>query len=202
MNIMQDRPQRVRWWVKVLVALHLVAIASWSLPNPAPGVMNGKVPPRGNEVLLHQNYQKLKLNPAVRKYLFVTGAWQYWDMFAPNPSSVDVWGDAIVVRKDGTRDTYQYPRIALMPIPQKYMMERYRKFFERVSTEEYSYLWPQFSRVIARKMNGDPANPPVKIILRRHRQPIPKLGEFVMPPYSNEEFFTYTVKSEDLSEEP
>jgi hypothetical protein len=184
--------------VKLVVAFHLVAIVSWSLPNPANAILNRRVAARGNEVILLANHDRLKQFKPMRAYLIFFGTWQYWDMFAPNPSSVDLWGDAEVERADGKIEVYRYPRVYDFPIPKKYVMERYRKFFERAGTEEYAYLWPTFSAHVARMHDTDPNNRPVKIRIRRHKEVLPRFGEDGSAGYSTEMFFEYEVAPSDL----
>lgn len=186
-------------WVKVLVAFHLLAILVWSLPDPAVGTLSGRVPAQGNEQLLLANYKYGKFNPVIRNYLLGTGAWQYWDMFAPNPANTDVWGDMIVTRQSGAEETYAYPRMALMPIPEKYAKERYRKFFERVSTNQFAYLWEPFAARIARNVDTDPANRPVKIQLRAHRNRVADMGQPPNTEYVTEVFYTHDVTEQDLA---
>lgn len=189
-------------WVKALVLFHLFVITAWSLPNPANAILNGRVEPRGNEVILVANFKSLKLNPVVRAYVFHTGTWQYWDMFAPNPASVDIWGDAEVLRQDGTMERYQYPRMYLLPIPNKYVLERYRKFYERANMRDYEAFWPQFALVVARKMDTDPKNRPVRVKLYRHAQGVPKIGAPKPTAYTNEFYFERIIRPEDLDGKP
>ena len=163
------------WWVKVLVFLHVIAITSWAMPKASPSVLNGSIRPVGTEGILYLNEQYLKTSP-VQLYVLSTGTWQSWDMFSPNPASDDIWADAEVVYKDGSIRRYQYPRMYNLPIVEKYIKERYRKFFEHANSDEY--LWKSFAQRIAFLNPGTPANPPVKVILHRHWLSIPKTMPF------------------------
>lgn len=116
---------------------------------------------------LYENQVYVKDSPA-KFYLLFTGFWQYWDMFSPNPASIDFYGTALVCYKDGTAKNYQFPRMYTMGIPKKYVSERYRKFYERAHTEDDSWIWPIFAQRVALINDYDPNNPPVKIVLTRH----------------------------------
>jgi len=175
---MEARTRDVKIWVKLFVGFHLLAIFSWSLPNPPNAVKNGIAPPVGSDVILYYNDKYIRNSPfpdkiptyawPVSAYVLTTGTWQSWDMFAPNPSNTDVWCHVEIVRENGKVDRYAYPRIYDMPIPKKYVMERWRKFYERVNQNQYQFLWPTFAQRIAHICDTDPSNRPVKVRLFRH----------------------------------
>ncbi|MFZ4507089.1 MAG: hypothetical protein ACOYON_05250 [Fimbriimonas sp.] len=185
-------------WVKVLVAIHLLMIVIWATPNPAPAVTQGVREPTFADQILIWNVNTLKSAPPVRAYAFTTATWQYWDMFAPDPSNTDLYGDAEVVFRDGSVRPYQYPRIKLLPIPQKYPMERYRKFYERAHAENATYMWAVFARRIA-FLNNDAANPPVRVRLFRHWQPVAPPGGIQQETYNKYMYFEYVVAPSDLA---
>jgi hypothetical protein len=205
-------------WVKIFVPLHIVAITSWSLPN-APEQFTGDKPRAKlgiktnspvalvsstaeyirNEFLLG-NQLYVKQSP-FKFYLLTTGYWQYWDMFSPNPASIDQYSDAMVYYSDGTKKKYQYPRIFSMSLGQKFMMERWRKFFERAGSSQYRYLWPIFGQRVALMNFTDPNNPPVKIELHRHEMVIKPPGEPQNHDYTDELYWTYMVDVAALGKE-
>jgi hypothetical protein len=119
-------------------------------------------------------------------------------MFSPNPAQIDFWSDAEVIYRDGTRKHYQYPRIYLMPIPEKYPNERFRKFFERANDDNYPYLWPQFGLRIA-YLHDDPKNPPVKVRLTRHWRQVAPPGKPQPKDYNHYMYFEYTVDQGKLA---
>lgn len=208
------------WWVKWLVAFHVFSITIWSLPPPAPSIVNGSLKPAINfdgispfarslvpyihdRILLFAykvKYPSHDASPptrvvggAMRAYLLPTGMWQYWDMFAPNPSNLDVWVDAEVVFQDGTAKVHAYPRMAKLSIPMKYVQERFRKFLERAHAENYQYAWPTFAQRIALSEFEDPANPPVSVTLRRHFREVQPPGQPTPATYREYLYFTHTV---------
>jgi hypothetical protein len=142
--------------------------------------LNGKIRPApfdiGDWVRLWDERELKPLEP-VRSYLFTFGVWQYWDMFSPNPADTDIYGDAVVHFKNGSTKVVQYPRISTLSIPQKYMQERFRKFYERAHDEvSTGYLFNPFIYQMALLAYTDPNNPPVSVDLRRHTHAIPPPG--------------------------
>lgn len=205
---MDGKPRDVKIWVKLFVAFHVIAITVWSLPISAKGILSGAIQPRGSDVILLANDRYMRTSPIpsiipekfwpIRVYAFYTGTWQYWDMFAPNPATTDIWCHAEVEREDGTVERFDYPRMASLPIPEKYVKERYRKFYERVNQDQYQFLWPIFSQRIALKMDSNPTNRPKIVRLYRHFMTIPKPGNPMPKDYTTVLFYEHAVDRELL----
>jgi hypothetical protein len=185
-------------WVKIFVPLHMAAVLIWALPHPPEAVANGRIKPKGSDWLLLQNARQLKTLAPVQAYLFTTGFWQYWDMFAPNPVQRDMWCDATVVFHDGSEKRFLYPRMYELSIPEKYVKERFRKFDERAGEPKHSYFWPPFGQWIALQMYSDPLNPPTKVRLRRHWLRVAPPGKPQPSEYKVDDYFTYVVDQEKL----
>ena len=172
----QEAPQapgkRVSIWVKAWVIFHCVAIFVWATPNPPQGYS-----PQNPWALRTDGFQNfaqslndgyrvftrdvLKNSP-IKQYVQCTSFWQYWDMFAPNPADTDCYGDAIVEYKDGSHYLYAYPRMHDLNLFDRYVNERYRKFFERACTQEFGYTWTQFGQYVALRCYHDPKTRPSK----------------------------------------
>jgi len=199
--IVQGKKRNAPWWTKLFVLFHIICITSWTLPNGDAKVISGeKSPPVfaiGDWVRVW-NTKYVKKQSPLQAYLFVTGFWQYWDMFAPNPVQTDYYGTAEIVYKDGSTKQYLYPRVFALSIPSKYMQERYRKYFERARDIDSSYLWPQFALRIA-YLNDNVANPPVKVRLTRHSLPIAPYGKPQQQSYDAEMYFEYNVDPKALN---
>ncbi|MFY9234915.1 MAG: hypothetical protein WAO58_10715 [Fimbriimonadaceae bacterium] len=159
-------------FLKIWVWLHVIIITIKCLPS-APDDVKGDKPKRaafGTEYLLLATD---KLEPMLDVYLWPTGFWQDWAMFAPNPSDWDGYTTAQILYKDGSKKTYKYPRMLDLGLGIKYFKERYRKFLERAHSEKFAWLWPQYALRIAIESYNDPANPPVGIQLWRHWLVVP-----------------------------
>lgn len=179
----------VPWWVKTLVAFHAFAIIVWTMPN-APAQ------PRGTDWVLVFD-QKLKQSN-LRYYLICTGFWQYWDMFAPNPANNDIWCDAEVTFQSGVKRIHQYPRMKKLSIPEKYLKERYRKFYERASMGLNSYLWPPFAQRIALEAYTRPDDPPVEVRLRIHERIIKPPDQPQETGFTTTEYYRHIVDLKKL----
>ena len=188
-----DRPKTAPTWVKLLVGFHVFATIVWALPNLSDKVMSGEVQPTGTKWLLYWNAKYLKTLSPVKAYLFSTGTWQYWDMFAPDPANTDWYGTAEIEYRDGTRKPGDYPRIYDLPIPVKFVKERYRKFYERAHDDDKPIIWPAFAQRIALLGDTDPNNPPVKVRLTRHWRPVADPGKKQDEEYSSYTYYTYIV---------
>ncbi len=193
-----NEPQRkVKIWVKLFVLFHLICITIWALPNPPKSISERRVAPAGTQWIPYLNQTYLKSFPPLTAYLFVTGFWQYWDMFAPNPAQTDQYGDADVIYRDGSVKHYGYPRMFTLPIGERYLKERYRKFYERSGKSEYKYFWPPFALRIA-LLNDNPNNPPVAVKLYHHWRDVAGPGLPQRESYKSEMYFEYAVDLHEL----
>lgn len=227
-QVKQDRQSNegrrtVAWPIKLFFFFHALMITVWSLPYPSFDVASGQVAltpatffTRFGDWVLLVNAKYLKPNHVAyyrateerslkayydaipNTYMARTGLWQYWDMFAPNPASVDFWVDAIVLYEDGSYKVYQYPRMYELGILEKYFKERYRKYYERVNADEFSWRWPSFAQRIALLSYVEPDNPPVEVTLRRHWRVIQPPGEETQYDYNSYLFYKHPVDQEKL----
>lgn len=209
MEEMEERkPKKVSVWLKAFLAFHCLAILSWTLPNPPPGITNGEIQPSPVTVIRHfpdyilaaNNWLKIRKWAPHRPYLLSTGLWQYWDMFSPNPSSTDLWLSAVVEYEDGTIEIFPYPRMATLPIHEKYFMERFRKFTERLSPDIYSYKWDAFAMRVAYLSWKDEQNPPARIELVRHWMEVPSMDQPLPKEYQFYAFYELEVPLSALQE--
>jgi hypothetical protein len=185
------------------VAFHVLAVVIYTLPKPIEPVLKGEAEPKGADAFLKYNFQVLRETPPVAGYLLLTGFWQYWDMFAPEPSQTDLWASAEVTYLDGSVKQFKYPRIKDLPIPEKYVKERYRKFYERVNQDDARYFWPPFGRAIAVKSATDPLNPPVRVDLIRHFQSVVRHdapNNKIEPPYTTFKYYHHVVDQNQLAQ--
>jgi hypothetical protein len=188
-----EKPKTAPTWVKILVGFHVFATIVWTMPMVSDQVLSGKVKPAGTSWLLYWNAKYLKTLEPVKAYLFSTGSWQYWDMFAPDPSSTDWYGTAEVEYQDGTKRVVAYPRMYDLPIPMKYVKERYRKFYERAHDDQRPILWPSFAQRMALLGYDNPKNPPVIVRLRRHWRYVAGPGKVQAKDYDSHMYYAYAV---------
>jgi hypothetical protein len=204
-NVAKNKPvvlPKVNRLVVAFVIYHIIAITIYSLPKPSDAVLEGKVEPKGTDHVLLYNHVVLKESAPFYAYLYTTGFWQYWDMFAPDPSQSDLWLDAEVEYLDGTKKIYEYPHMKKMSLAEKFIYERHRKFTERVNMEtvQAQFLRAPFGQAIATKTATNPDNPPVIVRINRHFLDVPRHDKPVgpEPPYGKYTFFIYVVDQHKL----
>lgn len=204
----KKNPRNAPLWIKIFVIFHLICITMWSLPDPKEPYRLGtvKLGIKGDnpqaiiqsfsetvtEGSLYWNWRYLKSSPLMY-YPGVTGFWQYWDMFSPNPASVDLYLEADVTFQDGTTTRFKYPRIYNLPIHEKYLKERYRKFYENANSDNQASTRPFVAQRIALESFKDPNNPPVKVTLIRFFDTVEAPDKPQNPEYTVVRFFDYNV---------
>jgi hypothetical protein len=168
-----------RWAINLFIGFHLLAIACWCLPIDTPLVP------------FCQNL--------VRPYFLWAGLFQSWDMFAPVPKGANVYLEAELHYRDGSRKIWTFPRMEKMTLTEKLFKERYRKFADNLQREELDDLLPEAARYIAR-LNSNPVNPVKTVILiRRCSLIVPRSdGAYVPEPWQSHILLGYGVRPEDL----
>lgn len=196
-EIVNQREERVSPWIKWWLVLHIVAITAYALPDVYSKLIKENREPVGSEKILLWNQMYINRSP-LGQYCMMTGFWQRWDMFAPKPSNTDLYMTAEVKYKNGVVKVYQYPRLFTMGLWDKWLNERYRKYYERVNDDSMRYLRPPVANQIARKMNTEPGNPPVEVSLIRHWQTIMPPGQKQPTGYEQYKFYRKKIEPEDL----
>jgi hypothetical protein len=97
-------------------------------------------------------------------YMRWSGLFQSWDMFAPEPQSVDSYVKAVVITREHHIKVWSFPRMEELSLFQKFRKERYRKLAEVLPQPEFAPLWPDVASHVARFF-ANPADPPEKIML-------------------------------------
>ncbi len=170
--------QRVKRWVlNAFIVTHIFAILVWSLPTE----MKFKVP----------------VNLFFEPYFSLTGLWQGWDMFAPNPRNLQIRMDVKVTFRDQSEKVWDFPRMETLGFYERFQKERFRKWaHDNVRLDTSSRLWPATADYIARQFE-DKKNPVVHMEFRRHWIEL-KLSETEREPSSTEwshfTFYTWDRK--------
>ena len=171
--------------IHTFVLFHVTAIAAWSFMST-----ESKSP------------VDRTIRSAFGWYLFPTGLWQAWNMFAPNPGMSNVYLEAEVTLRDGSRATWKFPRMDELTYVQRYRLERYRKWGnERVwaGGNPDPVIAADAARFAARQVERA-GNPAIKVELVRYRAqiPSPKRGGLAphdqpVPEWDRKVFFTLEV---------
>jgi hypothetical protein len=159
------------------ISLHFAALFFWGLPDGP--------------------FRNHMARP-FEKYVVYMGLWHIWGMFAPAPLNINFDVRATVKYQDGSTAEWIAPRMEELPIWQRASKERFRKWRERIRSEEYSMIWNDTARWIARQMNTKPNNLPVQVTMTRWWVDIPPpiLNRDYQPPVKRANWvnsFTYSV---------
>jgi hypothetical protein len=162
----QPRKARLwRWCISLFILVHVYIIFFWGLPA--------------------SRFRNYMVQP-VEDYVMKMGHWQSWDMFAPDPLSVNYKLHAQVFFQDGSLKIWHFPQMEKLGLLERYGKERYRKWTERVRQDIYSSIWDDTARYIAR-LHNNPTNRPTRVILIREWESIPpprfKPGTFELKDY-------------------
>ena len=165
--------------INAFLIFHLIAIPCWCIPNSIPLIPIVK--------------------NVIRPYFVWSGLFQSWDMFAPNPKSTKSYMEAIILYKDRSSQLWSFPRMENLTLNQRYFKERYRKYEDNHQNNDFSELWPDAERRIAR-LNSDSVNPAHSVLLVvRWSDIIPRTdGSYDRGPWDVNVFYSYPVKPEDL----
>jgi hypothetical protein len=164
--------------VNAFIVFHLVIITAWSLPPPQQGNKRPFI------VYLSQKYEdtreRITNNRVVSWYMIFMGLWQGWDMFSPNPLSLNLDVEADITYRNGQVVNYIFPRMNELGLFQRYQKERYRKWRERVRVDDYRSIWHDAALWVARQHYTDVNNPPVHVSLTRYwmQLPPPQAGQY------------------------
>jgi hypothetical protein len=119
------------------------------------------------------------------------GLEQAWGVFAPDPRSSSLDLEALVTFADGSTDRWTVPEGNVVVGNLRYY--RWRKWLERVRSDDYSRIWDQTARWIAREFD-DPDNPVVQVDLIRFFRD--NSLDDPQPPYENYTFYVLELGSE------
>jgi hypothetical protein len=134
----------------------------------------------------------------IAPYMNLSGLTQGWNLFAPEPQSINAYLVAEITYRDGQIRTWNFPMPQDYGYFRRYFMARQLKWSaDNLRLDENAALWPDAARYVAR-LNNQPDNPPAKVALIRHWM-------FIPPPESGQPgtwyqftFFNYSVTPGDL----
>jgi len=174
-------PSARRLAVNAFIILYVVTIFCWTLPV---------------ETRLSRF-----INGLTRPVVLSLGIWQSWDLFAPDPRTMQVRMNATVTLRDGTTRNWIFFQSEGPGAIARLRQERYRKWaHDNVRLDEKSELWEPTALFIARQF-ADEQNPPVRVELHRHwadMLPPPDAG---LPERRETDWQQYTFYRRDISAE-
>jgi len=162
--------------ISAFILFHLVVIACFAVPTKALAGAKEMVLP----------------------YMRWSGLFQSWDMFAPDPQSVNSYLKAVVITKDRHIKVWSFPRMEELSLWQRFRQERYRKFAEVLPQQQFAPIWPDVARHIARFFNSQ-SDPPDKVLLIQFQSEIdPKAGKSAEPTPRPNVFYDDYLQPGDL----
>ncbi len=167
------QPQSHTWrrpLITIFILLHLYVMAFWGLPP--------------------SRFRSYMVAPIAR-YVLHSGLWHSWDMFSPDPQSMNFNLYAEVYFQDGSVKLWEFPRMEKLGYWERYQKERFRKWRDRVRQDIYSSVWNDTARYIARLHNTGP-NKPVRVVMVRQWEPVP-------PPDADESYQPIPLTFHELS---
>ncbi|HET6385632.1 MAG TPA: hypothetical protein VFJ58_19750 [Armatimonadota bacterium] len=162
--------------ISAFIIFHVVAVASWLMPDST----------------IKQN-----LTTVTFWYVIPVGLWQAWDMFAPNPSGLNMYVHARVQNSDGSVWEYSLPRMNRLGFVARYAQERFRKYVENAHLDASRRFWPDMARWVARQDREQTGKIPTHVQLIRTwwEVPAPPPDTSQAPP---EDWRTFTFYNTDI----
>lgn len=145
MGVDFERSAVGRALLTVVMVVTMGAIALWNLPDGRP---------------------RQEAREQIAPLLVPLGLDQDWSVFAPNPRAFTVGFLARVTLADGTTRIWQPPEVGKAVAP--YSTYRWQKYDERVRADDYSAIWEDAARYVARDVGGDVT----RVELLREYQPV------------------------------
>lgn len=138
----------------------------------------------------------------IDSYLSFFSTYQSWNMFAPEPSRLNLFVTAEVEFSDGSKDTYNFPRAKELGLIDKISYgERYDKLMtSSLYREDHDFLWDDTAKFVLRKLKTKNFHRiPLKVHLVKHWNLTPRLEKKFVPhlsansTYESFKFYTYEV---------
>lgn len=131
------------------------------------------------------------LGPPANRIIRIFGIEQAWGVFAPDPRSTSLELEARVTFADGSATTWEVPEGPVVGANLRYY--RWRKWLERIRSDDFRGLWPATARWVA-SLYDDGPEPVVRVeLVRRFRE---NAIEGEQPPYQEYTFYTLDLHDE------
>lgn len=154
------------------ILAHGFFVLVWVLPSPSPV----KDALKAQRLPLPEKVGGWTVKPrwVVDAYMFNTGQWQDWSMFAPDPLQVLRYVAADVTLRSGARaPAFEFPRLGQFNFLHAWIEKRYRKYQLQIAGERTPAFLEDLARWVARQRRN-PADPPVHVTLFNCECPIPR----------------------------
>jgi hypothetical protein len=160
--------------ISAFILWQIFAVTSWLLP-----------PGKENSYLM----------AIAAPYMQITGYWQSWTMFSPNPMRDDYFVQAQIKYADGTTRDWNIPRTHDMGLIEAYQKERYRKMIENAGWKTNKTMYPYLARYAMIENDRGPQTYPATVTLVRY-------WRYISPPipgWRNLDFAPATILSQTFN---
>lgn len=124
------KPRTFRALLNAFIAFHLFAVFVWCLPS---------------SFAIRRPFAN-----AISRYIVGIGLWQGWDMFSPNPRTVNIRVGALVTYEDGSEQPFDFPQMDRLGFFERYRRERYRKWVnDNMRLDKNPALWKPAAEWVA-----------------------------------------------------
>jgi len=131
----------LRRWPTILVVGYALAAFSWTMPASL-------FPPK-------PVIDRMAVGP-----LLLLGLWQSWDMFSPDPRTIDICVELRCTNRDGTSDRRMLSDMVAMGYYERWQKDRWRKYFNDHLRLDYERgLWQPFAEYAARRLREEGYDP-------------------------------------------
>jgi hypothetical protein len=165
--------------INIFIVFHIFAITAWAIP--------------------FRSQFANDCRELVRPYLLWSGLFQDWNMFSPMPKATNTYLQAVIIYKDGSTQMWDFPRMELLSLTQKYSKERYRKFVEILLDQNNAALRPDVARYVARLPGIREKDPQQILLMVKWSNILPNGdGTFTRTALDQDVFYRYDVQPGDL----
>jgi hypothetical protein len=165
--------------INAFLVVHLIVILCWAMPVNSRLVSATRV--------------------VIAPYMMWSGLAQGWNLFAPNPLSLNTRVEAEITYRNGDTGVWKFPLPQDLGYARRYMIERQHKFaFDSLLNDRFENLRPDAARYIARLNNTRADDPPVTVALISYRSQIAPPNSRQPEPWVRKVVYTYSVRAGDL----
>lgn len=132
----------------------------------------------------------------VHPYFLWAGLFQRWDMFAPDPPTVNSYIKTVVISQDRHMRVWSFPRMEELSFAERYQKERYRKFSDVLPQPQMALLWPDVAGHVAGQFDNQTSALDKVLLIEFQSEMHP--GATTDPPYTPSIFYEDYVHPEPL----
>jgi hypothetical protein len=129
-------------------------------------------------------------------YVLWTGLFQRWDMFAPDPPTINSYIKTVVISQDRHMRVWSFPRMEELSVAERFRKERYRKFSDVLPQPQMARLWPDVARRVAGQFDHQPGALDKVLLIDFQSEIVP--GAMTDPPLTPGIFYEDYVHPETL----